>query len=77
MICYLGMGWCIIVAAKPAWAAVGTFGMNMILAGGILYTIGAVLYGVGSKKKYLHSVFHIFVVLGSIIHFLSILIFVM
>ena len=77
MICYLGMGWCIIVAAKPAWQAVGTFGMNMILAGGILYTIGAIFYGFGSKKKYIHSVFHIFVVLASIVHFLAILIFVM
>ena len=77
MICYLGMGWCIIVAAKPAWAAVGAFGMNMILAGGILYTIGAVFYAFGKKKAYIHSVFHVFVVLASIVHFLSILLFVM
>jgi len=77
MICYIGMGWCIIVAAKPAWQAVGTFGMNMILAGGILYTVGAIFYGFGSKVKYIHSVFHIFVVLGSIVHFLAILLFVM
>ena len=77
MVCYLGMGWCIIAAAKPAWASVGAFGMNMILAGGILYTIGAVFYRLGSKKKYIHSVFHIFVVLASILHFLSILLFIM
>jgi len=77
MICYLAMGWCIIVAAKPAWEAVGSTGMNLILLGGILYTIGAVLYGFGKKKKYIHSVFHIFVVLASIVHFLSILIFVL
>ena len=77
MICYLGMGWCIIVAAKPAWQAAGSFCMNMILAGGILYTIGAVFYGFGRKKKYIHSVFHLFVVAASIVHFLAILIFVM
>ena len=77
MACYLGMGWCIIVAAKPAWISVGATGMNMILIGGILYTIGAVFYGFGKKKKYIHSVFHIFVVLASILHFLSILFFVM
>ena len=77
MICYLGMGWCIIVAAKPAWTAVGAEGMGMILAGGILYTIGAVFYGFGHKLKYIHSVFHIFVVLGSLVHFLSILIYMM
>lgn len=77
MICYLGMGWCIIVAAKPAWASVGAFGMNMILIGGILYSIGAVFYAFGKKKKYIHSVFHIFVVLASVVQFLSILLFVM
>lgn len=77
MVCYLGMGWCIIVAAKPAWRAVGAIGMNMILIGGILYTIGAVLYALGKKKRYMHSVFHVFVVLASIVHFLSILLFVM
>lgn len=77
MICYLGMGWCIIVAAKPAWTAVGSEGMGLILAGGILYTIGAIFYGFGHKLKYIHSVFHIFVVLGSLVHFLSILIYMM
>lgn len=77
MICYLGMGWCIVVAAKPAWEAVGAEGMNMILIGGILYTLGAVFYGFGKKKKYIHSVFHIFVVLASIVHFLAILLFVL
>ena len=77
MICYLGMGWCIIAAAKPAWTAVGREGMGLILAGGILYTIGAVFYAFGHKMKYIHSVFHIFVVLGSLVHFLSILIYMM
>ncbi len=77
MICYLFMGWCIVIAAKPAWEAVGSTGMNLILAGGILYTIGAVFYGFGKKKKYIHSVFHIFVVLGSAVHFISILFFVL
>ena len=71
------MGWWIIAAAKPAWTAVGAEGMGMILAGGILYTIGAVFYGFGHKLKYIHSVFHIFVVLGSLVHFLSILIYMM
>lgn len=77
MICYLGMGWCIVVAAKPAWTFVGATGMNMILIGGILYTIGAVLYALGKKKPYIHSVFHLFVLFASILHFLSILIFIM
>ena len=47
----------------------------LLLSGGISYTIGAVLYGIGSKKRWMHSVFHIFVVLGSLLQFLCILFF--
>ena len=47
-------------------------GFALLLAGGIAYTIGAVLYGLGKKKKWMHSVFHIFVVLGSVLQFLSV-----
>jgi hemolysin III len=47
-------------------------GFMLLLSGGIAYTIGAVLYGLGKKKKWMHSVFHIFVVLGSVLQFLSV-----
>ena len=47
-------------------------GFYWLLAGGIAYTVGAVLYGLGSRKKWLHSVFHIFVVLGSFLQFIAI-----
>jgi hemolysin III len=72
MVCYLGMGWCIIIAAKVMFEAVSLTGIFYLLAGGIAYTIGAILYGIGVKHKYMHSVFHIFVVLGSILQFISI-----
>ena len=72
-ICYLIMGWCIVFAWKPTVAALGTGGMWLLLAGGIAYTIGALFYYFFKKKKYMHSVFHIFVVLGSILHMLAIL----
>ena len=52
--------------------ALGRTGFLLLLAGGIAYTAGAVLYGVGVRKKWLHSVFHIFVVLGSVLHFFAI-----
>ena len=48
-------------------------GFLLLLAGGITYTIGAVLYGIGGKVKWMHSVFHVFVVLGSALQFFSIL----
>lgn len=72
MICYIGMGWCIIFAAKPTLDALTVQGFLWILAGGIAYTLGAVFFGVGKKIRYMHSVFHIFVVLGSILQFIGI-----
>lgn len=76
MVCYLMMGWCIVFSLKMTIRAVTPAGMLLLLIGGVLYTLGAVLYGVGKKKKYIHSVFHIFVVLASLAHFLCILLYV-
>ncbi len=72
MICYIGMGWAILPFVPQAVEALGRTGFLLLLAGGIAYTAGAVLYGVGVRKKWLHSVFHIFVVLGSALHFFAI-----
>ena len=72
MICYIGMGWAVIPFAKQTRVALTEPGFYLLLAGGIAYTIGAVLYGIGSKKKWMHSIFHIFVVLGALLQFLSI-----
>ncbi len=73
MICYIGMGWGIVFAGKTAIAAIPHSGLMFLLAGGIAYTVGAVIYGFGKKCRYMHSVFHIFVVLGSLLQFFSIL----
>lgn len=72
MICYLAMGWCIILAWRPAVQALGLGGIVLMLLGGISYTVGAVLYGLGKTKRYMHSLFHLFVVLGSVLQFFSI-----
>lgn len=76
MVCYIAMGWCIIFSAKPTFQALTLPGTMFLLIGGILYTIGAVLYGMGKKKKYVHSIFHVFVVLGSLMHFFCIFFYV-
>lgn len=76
MICYIGMGWCIIIAAKVTITALSTPALALLLAGGIAYTLGAVLYGIGSKIKYFHSIFHIFVVAGSVLHLICIIFYV-
>jgi len=79
IICYLAQGWCIILTGKAAINAIGAEGFKWLLAGGIAYTIGAVLYGIAGKKnvRYMHSVFHIFVVIGSILQFIAILLYVL
>ena len=73
MICYVGMGWAIALFIPQTIHALSYPGFMLLLSGGISYTIGAVLYGIGSKMRWMHSVFHIFVVLGSFLQFLSIL----
>ena len=77
MICYIGMGWCIVFKIPLLIQAVGWGGFWLILAGGLCYTVGAVLYGWGRTKKYMHSVFHLCVVAGSVLHLLAILIYVL
>lgn len=77
MICYLGMGWCIVFAIKPTYEALPRPGFWLLVAGGVLYTLGAVLYGIGSKRRWFHSVFHLFVLAGSVCHFLTIALYVL
>lgn len=72
MICYISMGWAIIFAFKPLMEAVDMKGIKLLIAGGIAYTVGAVIYGIGSKVKYMHSVWHFFVLAGTILQFLTI-----
>ena len=77
MLCYIGMGWGIVFAAKTAIRAIPFDGLMLLLAGGISYTIGAVLYAIGKKHRYIHSVFHLFVVAGSILQFFCILFYIL
>ena len=72
MACYIGMGWCIVIAAKVTIAAVPFMGLLYILIGGVAYTVGAVLFVLGEKIRYMHSMFHLFVVAGSVLHFFGI-----
>ena len=73
MICYIGIGWAILPFLKQTLRVLTLPGFLLLLFGGIAYTVGAVLYGLGGKCRWMHSVFHVFVVLGSGLQFLSIL----
>ena len=75
--CYIVMGWAGLIAVKPAVRALGVAGSVLLLAGGISYTIGSILYVIGKKKQYIHSVFHVFILLGSLLHFFCIVFFVL
>ena len=72
MICYLAMGWCVIVTANkiPLIFEPGEF--VLILAGGIVYSLGAILYAIGAKRSRYHAIFHIFTVVASLLQFLAI-----
>ena len=69
---YLLMGWQIMFVINPLMERFSTEGLQLLFAGGVFYTIGAVLYSM-KKLPYNHAIFHVFVVLGSVCHFFSIL----
>jgi len=75
MICYIGMGWAVIPFWRQVLEVLSTPGFLLLLAGGIAYSIGAVLYGLGSKRKWMHSIFHIFVDLGAVLQSASVLLY--
>lgn len=77
MICYLCMGWMIIISLKECIAAMTWNGFIWLLAGGVSYTLGAILYGVGAKIRYFHAVFHIFVVIGSALQAVGVIFYVL
>ena len=69
MVCYIGMGWAIIPLAALLLKIMTPAGFWLLLAGGISYTLGAILFAI--KRKWLHSIFHIFVVAGSVLQFFA------
>lgn len=74
---YLIMGWMIVFSFKQLLTNLPTPGFILLLIGGIVYTIGAVIYAIGDDKiKYLHSIWHFFVLGGSIFQFFTILLYV-
>lgn len=75
MICYIGMGWTVIFFYKYLAAGLAPMGIILLVTGGVLYTIGAIIYGF--KRKFAHNIFHVFVVLGSIAQFFSVILYVL
>lgn len=72
---YVVMGWCVIAFLPALYADLAPAGFWLLVAGGLSYTVGAVFY-IFKKVKYMHSVFHVFVLAGSVLQFLSVYLFV-
>ncbi len=72
---YLGMGWMVVFSIKPLTAALPPAGVWLLVAGGLCYTFGTIFY-VMKKVRYMHAVWHLWVLAGSILHFLAVLLFV-
>ena len=75
--CYLGMGWCVVFRLPQVLDAYPLTFFVLILAGGISYTVGVLFYALGHKKKFMHSVFHIFIVGATLLHAIGIILYVM
>ncbi len=76
-ICYVGMGWAVIFSMPETYRCLGLAGFWLLLSGGLAYTFGVVFYALGKKIKYFHSIFHIFVLAGSVLQALCIMLYVL
>ena len=75
MTLYILMGWSIILKLSAVLVSLSAPGLLLLLGGGILYTAGLIFFGL--KKKYMHSVWHLFVLGGSVLHLLCVLLYVL
>ena len=72
MVLYIAIGWTLLFVVKPLFHALSTTGVVLVILGGAVYTVGAIIYGFGKKVKYFHALFHIFVLAGSTLHFVAV-----
>lgn len=72
VVCYILMGWVIILAIRPLMESIPQTSLIFLLIGGVFYTVGVIFYAI-KKIKYFHSIWHLFTIAGSIFHYFSIL----
>lgn len=76
LVCYICMGWAIVFTIKPIIQNIALPGVVLLIAGGVVYTIGVIFY-VLKRYRYMHSIWHLFVLGGSVCHYLSVLLYVL
>lgn len=77
IVIYAVMGWIVLVAVKPLMAALGTAGFAWLAGGGILYTLGIIFFAYDTRFRHWHGIWHLFVIAGSLLHFVAILFYVL
>lgn len=77
LIIYAVMGWIVLVAVKPLIAVLGMTGFKWLAAGGVLYTVGIIFFAYDSRFRHWHGIWHLFVMAGSLLHFVAILFYVL
>ena len=77
IVIYAVMGWIVLVAVKPLLAALGTAGFAWLAAGGVFYTVGIIFFALDSRLRHAHGIWHLFVITGSVLHFVAILFYVL
>jgi hemolysin III len=73
LVIYAVMGWIVLIAIKPLLAALGRTGFTWLAAGGVLYTVGILFFAYDSRFRHWHGIWHLFVMAGSLLHFVAIL----
>jgi hemolysin III len=76
IVIYVLMGWIVLIAIKPLLAALGTAGFTLLAAGGVLYTVGIIFFAYDNRFQHWHGIWHLFVMAGSLLHYLAILFYV-
>ncbi|POA22482.1 hemolysin III [Pseudomonas sp. FW300-N1A1] len=76
LVIYAVMGWIVLVAVKPLIAALGTTGFAWLAAGGVFYTVGIIFFALDSRLRHAHGIWHLFVITGSLLHFVAIALYV-
>ncbi|BCT35996.1 PAQR family membrane homeostasis protein TrhA [Pseudomonas protegens] len=77
IVIYAVMGWIVLVAVKPLLAALGPAGFAWLASGGVLYTVGIIFFALDSRLRHAHGIWHLFVIAGSLLHFIAILFYVL
>ena len=76
LVIYVLMGWSVLLFIKPLIAALGSAGFIWLAAGGIIYSVGIIFYVIDERMRHAHGIWHLFVLGGSICHFVTVLCYV-